>query len=103
MTNISQELLHVGFWYKCCEPFVVLCEREPDSSYLFFPEFLHFSFSPIFKYKKISSLFSQGLRGTQKLKLGPHMDSRLMYHVYLNQAAGVYLFLKFSFSQIPKH
>ena len=31
------------------------------------------------------------------LKLGPHMDSRLMYmyHVYLNRAAGVYLFLYF--------
>ena len=23
-------------------------------------------------------------------KLGPHMDSRLMYHVYLNQASGAY-------------
>ena len=30
-----------------------------------------------------------------KLKLCPHMDSRLMYHVYLNQASGIYLFLYF--------
>ena len=46
--------------------------------------------------KKIPSLFSQGLRGIiTKLKLGQHMDSRLMYHVYLNQAAGAYLFFYF--------
>ena len=25
------------------------------------------------------------------MKLGPHMDSRLMYHVYLNLAAHAYL------------
>ena len=41
--------------------------------------------------KNVISLFSGTERHT-KLKLGPHMDSRLMYHVYLNQAAGAYLF-----------
>ena len=30
-----------------------------------------------------------------KLKLGSHMNSGLMYHVYLNQATGAYLFLYF--------
>ena len=44
--------------------------------------------------KNFISLFSETERHV-KLKLGPHMDSRLMYHVYLNQAAGVYLFLYF--------
>ena len=44
--------------------------------------------------KKFLSLFSWTERLT-KFKLGPHMDSRLMYHVYLNQAAGAYLFLYF--------
>ena len=44
--------------------------------------------------KNVISLFSGTERHT-KLKLGPHMDSRLMYHVYLNQAAGAYLFLYF--------
>ena len=44
--------------------------------------------------KKFISLFSGTERHT-KLKLGPHMDSRLMYQVYLNQAAGVYLVLYF--------
>ena len=44
--------------------------------------------------KQFIFLFSGTERHT-KLKLGPHMDSRLMYHVYLNQAAGVYLFLYF--------
>ena len=44
-------------------------------------------------------LLHVGERHTQ-LKLGPDMVSRLMYHdcvlVYLNQAAGIYLFLYFS-------
>ena len=40
------------------------------------------------------SLFSRTERPT-KLKLGPHMDSRLVYRVYLNQAAGAYLFFYF--------
>ena len=52
--------------------------------------FLSLQFSNV----KTFYLFSQGLKGTQ-LKLGPHMDSRLMYHVYLSQAPGVYLFLYF--------
>ena len=29
------------------------------------------------------------------MKFGEHMGSRLMYHVYLNQAAGAYFFLYF--------
>ena len=29
------------------------------------------------------------------MNLGSYMDSRLMYHVYLNQSAAVYLFLLF--------
>ena len=40
------------------------------------------------------SLFSGTERPT-KLKLGPHLDSWLVYHVYLNQAAGAYLFFHF--------
>ena len=44
--------------------------------------------------KNVISLFSGTERHT-KLKPGPHMDSRLMYQVYLNQAAGAYLFLYF--------
>ena len=40
------------------------------------------------------SLFSGTERPT-KLKLGPHMDSRLVYHVYLNQADIAYLFFYF--------
>ena len=60
------------------------------SSHNFFI-FLSLQFSNI---KKFISLFSGTERPT-KLKLGPHMDSRLMYHMYLNQAAGAYLFLYF--------
>ena len=43
----------------------------------------------------LASLRSTGTERHTKLKLGPHMDSRLMYHVYLSWAAGVYLFLYF--------
>ena len=63
----------------------------PTYSSLNFFIFLSLQFS---NTKKFISLFSGTYRHT-KLKLGPHMDSRLMYHVYLNQAAGVYLFLYF--------
>ena len=71
----------------------------PTYSALNFFIFLSLQFSNI---KKIISLFLGTERHTE-LKFGPHMDSRLMYHVYLKQAAGVYLFIQFSFSQIPKH
>ena len=97
MTNISQELLHVGFcnlvqvlWIICC--FVwkrtrfLLLNLPLISSFFFLSNFQI--------WKNYISLFSGTVRHT-KLKLGPHMDSRLMYHVYLNQAAGVYLFLYF--------
>ena len=63
----------------------------PTYSSLNFFIFLSLIFSNI---KKIKSLFSGTERQTQ-LKLGPHMDSRLMYHAYLKQAAGAYLFLYF--------
>ena len=42
--------------------------------------------------KTFISLFS-GTEKPTKLKLGPHMDSALVYHVYLNQAAGAYPFI----------
>ena len=41
-----------------------------------------------------NSLFSGTERNTQ-LKLGPHMGSRLVYHVYMKHASGVYLLLYF--------
>ena len=65
-------------------------QTPPTYSSLNFFIFLSLQFSNI---KKIH-LFFFSERPT-KLKLGPHMDSRLMYHVYLNQAAGAYLCLYF--------
>ena len=44
--------------------------------------------------KKFIFLFS-GTESHTKLKPGLHMNSRLTYHVYLNRAASVYLFLYF--------
>ena len=63
----------------------------PTYSLLNFFIFLSLQFSNI-KKKKFISLFSGTDRHT-KLKLGPLMGSRVMYRVYLNQAAGVYFFL----------
>ena len=62
---------------------------------LIFPLISSFFLSlPFSNIKKFIYHFSRTERHT-KLKLGPHMDSRLMYHVYLNQTAGVDLFLYF--------
>ena len=65
---------------------------SPTYSSLNFFILLPLQFSNI--KKNFIFLFSGTVRVTQ-LKLGLHMDSRLMYHVYLNQAAGVDLFLYF--------
>ena len=74
---------------------MVLCEREPDVSNLFFPYFFSFFFLSNFQISKdFISLFS-GTERLTKLKLGPDMNSRSMYHVYLNRATGAYLFLYF--------
>ena len=96
MTNISQELLHVGFcnlvqvlWIICC-----CMWKRVRFLLLIFPLISSFFFLSNFQIKIFICLFSGTERHT-KLKLGPHMDSRLMYHVYLDQAAGVYLFLYF--------
>ena len=93
MTNISQELLHVGFcnlvqvlWIICCYMYVKENQISPTYSSLNFFIFLSLQFSNI-KKNHLSFL-------RDWVKLGPHMDSRL-YHVYLNQAAGVYLFIYF--------
>ena len=62
-------------------------ENQISSTYssLNFFIFLFLQFSNI---KKFIFLFSGTERHT-KLKLGPPMDSRLMYHVYLNWAASI--------------
>ena len=88
--------MHVGFCnlvqvllINCC-CYVKENKISPIYCSLNFFIFLSLRFSNI--KKNIISVFSGTERHT-KLKLGPHMDSRLMYHVYLNQAADVYLFL----------
>ena len=55
---------------------------------------LPFSFSPIFRYQKLSSLFSQGLSGRQSWNLVQTWTVGWCI-MYLNQTAGVYLFLYF--------
>ena len=85
MTNISQELLHIGFcnlvqvlWIICCfmwkrTRFLLLI--LPLISSLFFLSYFQIS-------KTFISLFS-GTEWHTKLKLGPHMDSRLMNYLFL--------------------
>ena len=53
-----------------------------SSSFFFLSNFQHWNFL---------SLFS----GTRRLKLGTHVDSGQVYHVYQNQAAAAYLSLYF--------
>ena len=138
MTNISEELLHVGFcnlvqvlWILlfhvkenqisptyssrnffviCCfmwenqisptysshDFFVICCfmwenQISPTYSSRNFFIFLSLQFSNIKKF----IFFFAGIESHTKLKLGLHINSRLMYHVYLNRTAGVYLFLYF--------
>ena len=43
-----------------------------------------------FSYIKTFHLSFSGTERPTKLKLSPLVDSRLMYHVYLNQAAGAF-------------
>ena len=53
-----------------------------------------FSFSPIFNIEIFCHLFLGTVR-PRRLKLGTHVDSRQMYHIYRNQAAAAYSFLYF--------
>ena len=71
-------------------------------SSLYFFIFLSLQFSTL---KCFITLFSGTVR-PRRLKLGTHIESGQMYHVYLNQAAAVYLshyFFSFFFSPIFKH
>ena len=97
MTNISQELLHVGFCNLVQVLWIIRCFMWKRTRFLLLilPLISSFFFLSNFQISKtFISLFSGTERHT-KLKLGQHMDSRLMYHVFLNQAAGFYLFLYF--------
>ena len=91
MTNISQELLHVGFCNSVQMLLFYLKENQTASTYSSLISSFFF-LSNFQKSKNFISLFS-GTERPAKLKLGPYMDSRLIYQVYLNQAAGAYLFL----------
>ena len=54
----------------------------------------HFSFSPIFNIEIFRHIFSGTVR-PRRLKLGTHVDSGQMYHVYRNQTAAAYSSLHF--------
>ena len=78
-------------------------EKRTRFLLLTLPLISSFFFLSNFQIYKKNHLFFSGTESHTKLKLGLHMNSRLMYHLYLNWAPGVYLFIQFSFSQIPKH
>ena len=109
VTNISQEIVHVGFGTNIVNHLLFYVkENQTPPTYSSVNVFIflslkfsnnkknHFSFPRNWQTHKVPD---QCL----SFYFGPHIDSRLMYHVYLNQAAGAYLFRQFSFSQIPKH
>ena len=94
VTNISQELLEVGFcnlgqvlWIICC--FMWKRIRFLQLILLLISSFLFLSNFQISKH--FISLFSGTERHT-KLKFGPHMDSRLMYHMFLNLVLILFLY-----------
>ena len=67
--------------------------------------FISFFFLSSFQHWNFSSLFSGTVR-PRRLKIGTHMDSGQMYHVYRNQAAAGYwslyflIFLSLQFSTL---
>ena len=92
-------------WYTCEQWADISCILELGCCCLFVPLFLHFSFSPIFNIECFVTLFSGTVR-PRRLKLGTHVDSGQMYHVYRNQAAASYsslyffIFLSLQFSTL---
>ena len=66
--------------------------------------YFFFSLSPIFNIEILVTLFSGTVR-PRRLKLGTHVDSGQMYHVYRNQAAAYlslyfFIFLSLQFSTL---
>ena len=92
MSNISQELLHLGFSHL-----VQMCVMGKRSSLIL----LILSFISSFYFLsnfQVSKHFITLISGTErptKLKLGTHMDSGLMHRICLNQTVGAYLLLYF--------
>ena len=68
---------------------------------LFIPFISSFFFLSNFQTLNIFVTLSLGTVRPRRLKLGTHMDSGQLYHVYWNQAAALFpLFLHFSFSPV---
>ena len=86
------EAYKVETWYSCGQMYHVYW-NQAVAVYLsiYFFIFLSLQFSNI---RILVTLFSGTVR-PKGLKLGLHMDSRQMYHVYQNQAVAVYLSLYF--------
>ena len=94
VTIISQELLHTGFCYLVQVLWIICWFMWKRTRFLILilPLISSVFFLSNFQIsKKFISLFIGTERHT-KLKLCPHIYCRFMYHVYLNQAAGAYLF-----------
>ena len=92
MTNISQELLHIGF-FNLVQVFWIICcfmWKRTRSLLLILP-LISSLFSLLFRYQKLSSLFSQGLSVTQSWN-SVHTWTVGWCIMYLNRA-GVNLFL----------
>ena len=97
MTNISQKLFHVGFYNLVQVLWIICCFMWKRTSFLLLilPLISSFFFLSSYQISKDFIFLFSGTERHTKLKLGPHMDSRLIYHVYLNQASSIYLVLCF--------
>ena len=98
------EAMKIETWYTLGQWADVSCILESCCCCLFVNLFRHFSFQ-FSTLKFLVTLFSGTVR-PRRLKLGTHVDSGQMYHVYRNQAAAAYsslyffIFLSLQFSTL---
>ena len=80
-THVGSRQMYYVYWNQAAAAYL----------FLYFFIFLSLQFSTL---KFLVTLFSGTVR-PRRLKLGTHVDSGQMYHVYRNQAAAAYLSLFF--------
>ena len=81
--------LVVPSWYTHRQWADVSCILESGCCCLFISVFLHFLLSLQFSTLKFFVTLFSGTVRPRRMKLGTHMDSGQMYHVYRNQAAAL--------------
>ena len=89
--TVRHRRLKLGAHMDSEQMYHVYRNQAATYSSLYFFIFLSLQFSNV----RILVTLSSGTVRSRRLKLGTHVDNGHMYHVYLNQAAAVYLSLYF--------